>query len=214
MTGLMPLHDPEAVVAAVARAAGGATADEHAAIYGAVVARRATDPDGTVAVSTLQWAGHVLMALRQRRCAWCGGALREHSLDLAPDGCFVHCHADERVLRADIWLPGPRPMSTGYVLASLVGWVALPLVTLGLLAWAMPLGAAIVRRRKSWAVGAAVLLVLTVLGAALPEAVGGGFLVLAWLGGTVYGALQVRPWLRTRPLAPPPTVTSRRYPPG
>jgi hypothetical protein len=105
-------------------------------------------------------------------------------------------------------------MSTGYALASLAGWVALPLMTLGLLAWAMPLGAAIARRRKSWAVGAAVLFVLTVLGAALPEAVGGAFLLVAWLGGTVYGAVQTPAWLRTRPLAPPPTVTSQRYPPG
>jgi hypothetical protein len=214
MTGLVPLYDPEAVVAAVARAGGGATADEHAVIYGAAVARRATDPEGTVAVSTLQWAGQVLMALRQRRCPWCGGPLREHSVDLAPEGCFVACHADDRVLRADVWLPGPAAMSTGYVLASLAGWLALPLLTLGLLAWVMPLVAAIARRRRPWAVAAAVLLSLAVLGAALPDAAGGAFLLLAWLGGTGYGALQVQPWLRTRPLGPRPTTTRQGYPPG
>ena len=214
VTGLVPLHDPEAVVAAVARAAGGATAEEHAVIYGAAVARRATDPDGMVAGSTLQWAAHVLMSLRQRRCPWCDGALLEHSLDLAPDGCFLHCHADERVLRADLWLPGPRDMSTGYVLGSVAGWVAPPLVSLGLLGWAMPLGAALARQRRSWLVGAAVLSVLALLGAALPEAVGGAFLLVAWLGGTGYGALQIRPWLRTRPLAPQPGATSQRYSPG
>jgi hypothetical protein len=215
MTGLVLLHDPEAVVGAVARSAGGVTPDEHAIIYGAAIARRATDPDGTVAESTLQWAGHVLIALRLRRCPWCGEPLPEHSLDLAPDGCFVHCHADDQVLRADAWLHGPRPMSTGYVLASLAGWVALPLLTFGLLSWAMPLGAAIARRRRSWAVAAGALLSLLVLGSAIPDDSWAGFvLMLAWLGGTGYGALQVRAWLRTRPLAPPPAVTSDPYPSG
>lgn len=210
----VPVHDPEAVVLAVARAAGGVTAEEHAIIYGAAIARRATDPDSSVAASTVQWAGLVLASLRHRRCPWCGGSVREHSLDLAPEGCFLACHAGDRLLRADLWLPGPAAMSNGYVLASLAGWLALPLLTFGLLAWVMPFVAAIARHRRSWAVAASVLLLLAALGAALPDAAGGAFLLLAWLGGTGYGALQVQPWLRTRPLAPRPTPTRQHYPPG
>ena len=108
MTEGVPVHDPEAVVATVARAAGGLTDDEYAQVYGAAVARRATDPDGAVAVPTAHDAGQVLLLLRQRGCAWCSAALGGHAIDLAPEGCRVVCRRDGRALSAQAWLSGPH----------------------------------------------------------------------------------------------------------
>ncbi len=215
MTDVVPLHDPEAVVAGVASKVGGLTNEEYALVYGAAVARRATDPDGGVAVATLHSAGQVLMLLRRQRCAWCGQALGEHAIDLAPEGCRVTCRRDERALSADDWIPGPRQQSSGYRVAAVLGWVGLPLLSVGLLSWVMPLAAAIARHRRSWAIAAAVLLVLAMVGALVPNDDWGGFLlVLAWWGGTIYGAFQVLPWLRSAPLRQRVRTAAQPYPPG
>jgi hypothetical protein len=63
----------------------------------------------------------------------------------------------------------------------------------------MPLTAGVMRTRRAWILAAGVLFMLLMAGLALPEAAGGFFLIAAWLGGSVYGALQIKPWLRSFP---------------
>ena len=72
----------------------------------------------------------------------------------------------------------------------MIGWILLPLLTMGLLAWLMPVVAAAARQRRSWAIAGAVLALAVAAGVILPVAAAGFFILAAWFGGTIYGALQ------------------------
>lgn len=199
MTHVVPLHDPDAVVSAVGSWLGGLSVDERVAIYGAAVGLRATDPDAALPVGALHSAAYVVMASRKSPCPWCGQPLAEHAFDFAPHGTDVRCLRTDRLLPAADWLSGPASVSTVYRVASFLGWVGLPLISLGLLAWAMPLVAGIARRRRSWVAAAGALFAVAVAGAAIPGDWGGMLLLIAWWGGTAYGGFQVMPWLRSKP---------------
>ena len=165
-----------------------------------MVGLHSTDPDGALPVSALHSAAYVLTALRESSCRWCGLPVSEHAIDFAAHGTDVRCHRDDRILPAAEWLAGPAQATTAYRLGSLLGWVGLPLLSIGLLAWVMPLVAGIARRRSRWAAAAGVLFAMAAAGMAIPSDLGGMLLLTAWLGGAAYGAFQVVPWLRSKPL--------------
>lgn len=200
MTQQVLLHDPDELVSAVGIWLGGLSVDERVALYGAVVGLQSTDPDGVLPVSALHSAASVLTALRESPCRWCGLPLSEHAIDLAPQGTDVRCHRDDRLQPAAHWLAGPAQVTPAYRLAALLGWVGLPLLSIGLLAWVMPLVAGIARGRSRWAAAAGVLFAITAAGMAIPSDLGGMLLLTAWWGGAAYGAVQIGPWVRSKPL--------------
>ncbi len=101
-----------------------------------------------------------------------------------------------------MWLRAPETASPGSGVAAALLWVGIPLVSLGMLSWAMPAVAAAIHRRRSWAVAAAVFLALTVtMFLVMPadinavDPVSDAILFGTWLAGSGYGALQIKPWL-------------------
>ena len=84
-------------------------------------------------------------------------------------------------------------------------WVGIPLISLGLLAWAMPAVGAGVFPRRSWAVAAVAFLILAIVGFIITpldpnevDPVADAALLINWLAGAGYGAFQTTSWLTAR----------------
>lgn len=108
------------------------------------------------------------------------------------------------------WLTGPRREPIGRQLGAVALWVGIPVLSLSLLAWLMPVVSAAVFRTRRWIVAAVAWLILSALtlGIVLPSIpVGEGadlgvwdaLFGAYWLGGIVWGICHVRPWLAGLP---------------
>jgi len=189
----------DALVSQVASQIGTMSADEQAAVYGAGYAfgaetELAFPPDSS------GWIATVLGDFRASRCSFCGHGLLEHTLSLSEQGPAVTCDADAVSRLAWDWHSGPKPRSPLLVVLGVALWIGLPLMTIGLAGWVMPLVSAIMYRKAAWAVGTAIWGGLTVLLVVLIEteavATLAGFLALTvWFGSALYGGFQVKPWL-------------------
>ena len=189
----------ESVAQRVAHQMGGLTPDEFAVAYGAAAALETYSPEQLSQPRIVSGLVQAVARLRSGPCGWCGGDMTGHAIDIGDSGVEVRCFLDSQHWPVDVWALGPAPAPTYRTLFALLCWPLLPFVTLGLLSWAMPLTAGVMRKRRAWILGAAVLFIFLVAGLALPETAGGFFLIAAWLGGSAYGALQVKPWLRSFP---------------
>jgi len=199
MTEPVVYESAEGVVWRVAQALGGLTGEEHAVVYGAAAALQATSSDDAPPPSSIQEMAGVLTALRTAPCRWCHTGLSGHSVDLMAQSAEVRCPGREIGLPTGQWLAGPVPTSALRVVLAGLGWVVVPLASVGLLSWLMPAIAGIARRRAAWGIAAAVLFAALVVGLSLPGDVGGLILTVNWLGAAVYGGFQIKPWLAGRP---------------
>lgn len=209
MTSLRPAgHDEseaEFIVAEVARHVGALQAEEVAMVYGAAVAQQNASLDPGVTPAEVVALSQVIGAFRTAPCRFCHLGLTDHALDLTPQGLQICCRTDQRTRPLPGWLRAPATASPGSGVAAALLWVGIPLVSLGMLSWAMPAVAAALHRRRSWAVAAAVLLALTVTTfLRMPEdinavdPVGDAILLGTWLAGSAYGVFQIKPWLEAQ----------------
>jgi hypothetical protein len=209
VTSLRPAgHDggeAELIVAEVARHLGALQEEEAAVVYGAAVAQQHASLEHGVTPAEVTALSQVIGAFRIAPCRYCHLGLADHALDLSPQGLQVWCRIDQRARPLPEWLRDPATASAGSGVAAALLWVGIPLVSVGMLSWAMPAVAAALHRRRSWAAAAAVFLALTVtmflvmpedLNAADP--VGDAILFGTWLAGSGYGALQITPWLKAQ----------------
>lgn len=205
---------PDAELSRLSQHMGGLTVDERSVAYGAFRARASNPwlppgPDGTS--TQLE---QILECFRLNRCPWCFNDLRAHSLDIEQDGTHVRCRADGVNRPVQEWIPGPVKTPPWRWAIAIGLWVGLPLMSIGMLSWLMPTVAAITYRRRRWVLGALVLgtlFVVTMATMSPVESEGGVTDLLPigiWLGGTVYGGFQVKPWLDTLP--PPKRKESPR----
>ncbi len=196
MTESIP--DPaDAVVRQVAQSIGGLSLEEQLAVYGGASSYYAIAPVGAPPALAVPLLRDVLVALRRGPCRWCGRGLTGHGMDVTEYGVEVRCQHDVGSMAAGRWLAGPPPAPIGRSLVAFLMWVVVPLLSLGLLSWLMPLIAAIARRRRSWAIGAVVFGLLLTAALVGPEDLAAIPLLIAWLGAPVWGAFQIKPWLRS-----------------
>jgi hypothetical protein len=187
------------LVSQVAARVGGLTADEHAAVYGAGYSY-ATSSTAPMHADTAAWIATILQDFRTRGCPYCHHGLLEHTLAVSELGPAVICDADNVSRPAWQWHAGPQPVPVWRVLLAVILWIGIPLTTVGLASWLMPLIAAVTRRQRRWALGAVgwgaltLLLIVVIERGADGPALGWLALVL-WFGSALYGGLQVKPWL-------------------
>lgn len=197
------------LAAAVAARVGGLSTDEQTRLYGAAQAVASADPESPVLLPTyrIDEVAAAVVAGRAGPCGFCHVPFSEHTLTVSPDETDIWCPESTSGRPVAEWLRGPFRASPLQVLAGIVIWVGIPMVSLGLLSWLPAAVAGARRRRRSWRVAAAVLGTLTVAelilagtsGAdpAFADAVGPWLVFGLWVGSMVYGGLQVRPWLAT-----------------
>lgn len=193
----------EGVLAAVADRVGGLRPDEHAALYGAVVASQVDPADRPLTERDVADFARVVAAFRARPCRLCGRGMTEHAIDTTDTGMDVRCLSSQAALPLPEWLTTPpRTSSAGRVALAIALWVGIPLVGFGFLSWVMPAVAAGLHRRVSWAVAAAAFIVLSAAAWFLTpvdlyevDPVADVVADVSWMAGTAYGAFQIRPWL-------------------
>lgn len=197
--------EAELIVAEVARHVGALREEEAAVVYGAAVAQQNASFEHGVTPAEVMALSQVVGAFRTAPCRFCHLGLADHALDLSPQGLQVWCRIDQRARPLPVWLRDPATASAGSGVAATLLWVGIPLVSLGMLSWAMPAVAAGIHRRRSWAAAAAVFLALTVtMFLVMPEdftaadPVGDAILFGTWLAGSGYGAFQIKPWLKAQ----------------
>lgn len=83
---------------------------------------------------------------------------------MTTEGVEVRCLSDQEVWPSWDWLATPSTASRGSAPWAILLWVGIPLISLGLLAWAMPAVGAGMYRRRSWAIAAVAFLILAVVG--------------------------------------------------
>lgn len=186
------------LVSQVGARIGALTADEHAAVYGAGFSYE-TSSDAPLPSDTIGWVAAVLQLFRTRECAYCHHGLLEHTLAINESGPSVICDRGNVSRPAWQWHAGPQPVPVWRMVLGAVLWVGIPLISIGLASWLMPLIAAVTRRRRSWALAAfgwgasTVTLVIFIERGAEGPALGFVAITL-WLGSAVYGGFQVKPW--------------------
>lgn len=193
------------VLVAVSQHLGGLTPGEDAAVYGATIAQRYAP--GAPGVSPVQVVAlsQALGAFRTAPCRYCHLGLVDHTLDLTPEGLDVRCITDQSSRPLREWLGTHATTSRGSAVWAGLLWVGIPLLSIGLLSWVMPAIGAGLYRRRSWALAAVALLILTVVGFVVtPEdpneidLLADALLFGTWLVGAGYGAFQIKPWLDAR----------------
>lgn len=189
----------DALVASVASRLGTLSPDEQAAVYGAGYAYD-TGGDRPLPPQSVEWIAAVLQDFRAAPCQYCDHRLLEHSLSVSESGPAVTCDAGGTTRSAWDWHAGPRPASPWLILLAVVLWVAIPLVTIGLASWLMPLISAVMYKKRPWALAALAWGALTVLLVVFIEnqrlATALGFLaLLIWFGSAIYGGFQIKRWL-------------------
>jgi hypothetical protein len=194
--------EADLIVAEVSRHVGALEADEAALVFGTATAQQYASLDHGVSSVEVMALSQVIGAFRTAPCRFCHLGLVDHAVDLSPQGPQVWCTIDQSARPLSAWLPTSTTASPGGGVAATLLWVGIPLVSLGMLSWAMPAVAAVLHRRMSWALAAAVFLALTVtMFLVMPEdvntvdPVGDAILFGTWLAGSGYGALQIKPWL-------------------
>lgn len=213
------LIHPDDVAAAVAERTGGLLEHEDLLLYGAMQAA-ASGIDAAAALLPAERVAdlaNVLLKGRAGACEFCGKPLSTHTLGADSESASVWCEVAVSPRPVSQWLAGPVRLSPGALLEGTLLWVGVPGLSLGLLSWLPSLIAGVQRKRRSWLVAAATWAALLFAGISLssPGATGGvqetgsGLLILGvWLGSTIHGGFQVRPWLegrrRTRTQWPPP----------
>lgn len=195
----------ERVLAAVAARTGGLRVDEHACVYGAALAQLYTPVPTSEAARQADAVAQAVVAFRSMSCRLCDQELGGHALDLTPTGADVRCLASQAATPVNTWL-GVRSdrRAGGAVLAGLC-WIGIPLLSAGLASWLMPAIAAGRYRRPSWALAATIFaslavlaLVVTPTDPAASSTAATAASITAWVGGGLYGAFQMRPWLDAR----------------
>lgn len=175
------------VVTAVQQEAGGLSSAERDQLYGALYANAATrsgallDPADANALALAR----IIRTSRNGGCVRCSRPLAEHDLDLAA-APWLTCPTDHRE-------PPDRRASIG----AWVLWVGLPFLSFGLLSWLPSLVAAVKSRGHGWGIATALLTVFTLSFWTQPD-VDSETQMALWLGASIYGATQVKPWLRWR----------------
>lgn len=185
------------LVSEVAAAMGALTPDEQAAVYGAGYAYPAEVP---MPPETAAWIATMLRDLRAGPCRFCHHALLEHTLAVTEAGPSLECDADHVARAAWVWHAGPQPQPGWRILLGVALWVGIPLATVGLAGWVMPLVSAFMYRQRRWALGAAGWGALTVVVVVLIEtefvsSIMGFLALLMWFGSAIYGGFQLKPWL-------------------
>lgn len=193
------------VLVAVSQHLGGLTPEEDAAVYGATVAQRYAPGAPGVSPAQVVALSQALGAFRTAPCRYCHLGLVDHTLDLTPEGLDVRCITDQSSRPLREWLGTHATTSRGSVVWAGLLWVGIPLLSVGLLGWVMPAIGAGLYRRRSWALAAVALLILTVVGFVVTPAdpdeidlLADALLFGTWLVGAGYGAFQVKPWLDAR----------------
>ncbi len=153
----------EELLPVVRTAVGELSPDEYATYYGMASA-----------VADLGWgleltpfdaraAGEAFVAFRLRACPFCGRGLVDHALDVDRPGVMVRCRTDDSARPAGQWLAGPDKTPESPVLLWSALWVGIPVLSLGLLSWLMPVVSAVVLRTRRWVWGAVLWGVLTIV---------------------------------------------------
>lgn len=178
------------VLAALQRRTGPLSTTERDQLYGALYAAAATHTGALLDPADAN-AGALADMIRSSRngpCLRCSRPLAEHDLDLA-SAPWLAC-------------PAPRPTAESTAdprstIAAWAMWVAVPLLSLGLLSWLPSLVAAIRHRGRGWGIATALLALFTLSFWTQADVDVEAQLAL-WLGASIYGATQVKPWLRVR----------------
>ena len=215
--GAVPISD---LAAAVHARVGGLVGAEPTQLYGAVTAASiGTDPDTMlIPGQRIEDLAAVLLAGRARACPFCGAPLAMHTLTVDPDEVGIWCQTAATSRPAAEWLAGPPPVPSA--MGPALMWVGIPALSMGLLSWLPALIAGLRHRRRSWLIAAATFGALTAVVVGLVPAESASadesltaaewlwFLLVVglWMGSTIYGARQVKPWLATQP--PPGTANS------
>jgi hypothetical protein len=209
MSSLQPTDHPvggvDVLLSGVEAHLGALRPEETAAIYGAAVAQRYAPGAPGVSPAEVMALSQALGAFRSAPCRFCHLGLIDHALDVSAEGVEVRCLSDQQVRPLPEWLATPSAASRGSAVWAVLLWVGIPLVSLGLLAWAMPAVGAGMYRRRSWAVAAVAFLILAVVGFVITpldpnevDPVADAVLLITWLAGAGYGAFQIKPWLTAR----------------
>lgn len=176
----------------------GLTNDEHASLYGSLCSLDAIgglEPDPRAQVDEL---AALVESFRESLCPWCERGLSEHTLEPGPLGLEIRCDRSGKIRSVAEWLEGPVGFSRRQWLWAGTAWIGIPLLSLGMASWFMPTVAAMLIHRARWVIPALVWVAL--VGAVFLTVDQGGWfsdllIFTAWLGGALYGALQVKPWL-------------------
>jgi len=186
------------LVSQVVSQMGQLSADEQAAVYGAGFAYTITGTVIPMHADTAAWVATILRDFRTGPCRFCHHDLLEHTLSVTEAGPSLICDADGTSRPAWMWHAGPRGQPGWKVLLAVMFWVGIPLVTIGIAGWVMPLIAALLYKRGPWLAGALFWGALATAVAVFIESESPvlGFVVLfMWFGSAVYGGFQVKPWL-------------------
>lgn len=199
----------------LARSQGGLSHDEATQVGGAVAAYESTLDYGSsnsVYQRVVDQLSDLIGVSRQRVCLYCCQPLRQHSLTLDATDVQVYCEDDRESLSVAQWIRGPIPIPLRTWVVAVAWWVGTPFVSLGLLGWLPAAASGLMLKRRDWLVtglGLAIALAFFILGSTVGddgnpdsytvlEAIASVGLFFGWLGGSVYGAFQVRPWVHAR----------------
>jgi hypothetical protein len=192
--------DPgDQLVAEVAAYLGGLGEEEQVLVYGLGHAYNPYGAGRALPTGTAAWIGAALRDFRAAPCRYCGRGLAQHRFDLEASGPRITCISDGSKRTLWQWHGTTASPPAWRVLLGVGLWVGIPLTTLGLAGWLMPTVAAITRRDRLWATGAAIWGLLTIWELLVIESESAwvGLLALVvWLGSAVYGGLQVKRWAR------------------
>lgn len=180
------------------------TNKEYALVYGALYASESVRGLDTYFRPATADLAAVITSFRSHPCPWCETGLYVHRLDIEPQGVQVRCLQVDQSRPVEVWLQGPVSVPAWRWFLAIILWVGIPFASLGMLSWLMPALAAAIQRRRRWAAGAAVwialLLPFIVLAEVAPESLLFGLVItINLVGGTVYGGLQVKPWVTSLP---------------
>lgn len=186
------------LVSQVVSQMGQLSADEQAAVYGAGYAYTITGTAIPMHADTAAWVATILRDFRATACRFCEHGLLEHTLSVTEAGPSLICDSDATSRPAWVWHAGPRRQPAWQAVLAAVLWVGIPLATIGIAGWVMPLIGALKYRRGAWLAGAVMWGALATVVAVFIESespVLGFVVLLMWFGSAVFGGFQVKPWL-------------------
>jgi len=199
-------QDPDETATAAVRAVsfrcGELTPEESSKVHGAVYARILTDPYSQIDMEQVDRLAGVINTLRNNPCQFCKQEIASHTLEIDRYETYVWCDKGARKRTYAQWLAGPKEASAGSILGGTLLWMGIPFFSFGMLSWVPAAIGAVGAKVRLWGV-AAVLMGASILSAlALSNTekdspaynVGAVLLLANWIGGTVFGAFQVKRW--------------------
>lgn len=197
------------LAAAVEVRIGALSIDEQVRLFGASqAAAGGGGASGMLPGRLIEEVADAVLAGRAGPCGFCGARFADHTLTVATDEASVWCASSSLPRPVPEWLGVHAGVTRADKHLAVAMWVGIPILSLGLLGWLPALFAGLVLRRPGWLVGAAVLAALAVADLVLagmddPSPAVGAVSLALWAGSTVYGAVQVRPWLAALPSGAP-----------